>query len=72
MTSNWEKLWHYLVVNKLSALLSGITSKHHGDFYCLNCLHYFATEKKLESHENVSENKDFCNVVMSSHKTLKY
>ena len=39
--------WHYLAVKKLSALLRRITSKHHGSFYCLNCLHYFGTEKKL-------------------------
>ena len=39
--------WHYLAVKKLSALLRGITSKHHIDFYCLNCLNFFATEKKL-------------------------
>ena len=42
--SNGEKR-HYLAVNKLSGLLRGITSKHHGDFYCLNCCHSFATEK---------------------------
>ena len=41
-----EHQWHYLSVKKLSALLREITSKHHGDFYCLNCLHSFATEKK--------------------------
>ena len=35
MTSNGEG-WHYLTVKKLSALLRGITSKHHGGFYCLN------------------------------------
>ena len=29
---------HYLAVKKLSALLRGITSKHNGDFYSLNCL----------------------------------
>ena len=28
--------WHYSAVQKLSTLLRGITSKHHGDFYCLN------------------------------------
>ena len=32
---------------KLSALLRGITFKHHDDFYYLNCLHSFATEKNL-------------------------
>ena len=48
MISNREKQWHYLSVKKkLSALLSGITSKHHGDFYSLNCLHSFTTEKNL-------------------------
>ena len=55
---------HYLAVKKLSVLLTGITSKHHGDFYCLHCLNSFATEKKLESHKKVCENKDFYNVTM--------
>ena len=27
-----EEGWHYIVVRKFSALLRGITSKHHGDF----------------------------------------
>ena len=31
--SEVRKLWHYLAVKKLSALLSGITSKHYRDFY---------------------------------------
>ena len=51
MILNGEKQWHYLVVNKLSALLRGITSKNHGDYYCLNSLHSFATENKRESHK---------------------
>ena len=41
-------------------------SKHPNDFYCLNCLQSFSTEKKSESHKKVCENKDFCNVVMPS------
>ena len=28
---------HYHALKKLSALLRGITSKHYGDFYSLNC-----------------------------------
>ena len=44
MISNGEKQWHYLAVKKLSTLLSGITSKCHGDFYCLNGFHSFATK----------------------------
>ena len=31
MISNGEE-WHYLAVKKLSELLRGIMSKHHGDF----------------------------------------
>ena len=54
---------------RLSALLRGITSKQQGGFYCLNFLHCFATNNKLESHKKVSENKDFCNINMSSEDT---
>ena len=64
MVSNREKLWHYLAVKKLSALLRGITYKHHGYFYSLNCLHSFVTTKKLKLHKKVYGNKDFCNVIM--------
>ena len=52
------------MVKKLSAILAGITSKHHGGFYCLNCPHSFAAENKHESHRKVCGNKDFCNIVM--------
>ena len=68
MITNEEK-WHYLAVKKLSALLKGIISKHHGDFYWLNYFHSFAAEKKLESHKKVCENKDFYNVIMPSKGT---
>ena len=59
---------------KLSALLKELTSKRDGDFYCLNCLHSFATENKCESHKKVCENKDLCNVVMPCEdtKTLEF
>ena len=40
--------WHYLAVKNLSALLRGITSKHEGNFYRLNCFHSFRTENKLK------------------------
>ena len=43
--------WHFLAVKKISTLLRGITSKSDSDFYCLNCLHSFKTEKKLTSHK---------------------
>ena len=88
-----EEGWNYLVVKKLFALLLGITSKHHGDFYCLNsifivwifivwifycfnfyclnCLHYFATKNKLESHKKVCE-KNFFITLLCPLKILKY
>ena len=62
--SNGKK-WYYLPVKKLSALLRGIASKNHGDFYCLNCFHSFTTENKLQY---------FCNVNILSEvtKILKF
>ena len=59
------KKWHYFVVIKLSALLTGIKSKHHDDFYCLNCLHSCTTKSKLESHKKLCNNEDFYDAVMS-------
>ena len=69
MIPNEEKEgWNYLTVKKLSTLLRGITSKHHGDFYCLNCLHSFRTENKLKSNEKICKNKVFCGIVMPPEK----
>ena len=65
-----REVWHYLVVKKVSALLSGVTSKHYGDFYCLNCLHSFATEKNLNRIKKVCKNKDFCDIIMPSQDTI--
>ena len=69
MIPNKEKLWHYLALKKLLPLLRGVTFKHYGDFYCLNCLHSFRTKNKLKLHNAVSENKYFCNIKMSSEDT---
>ena len=52
--------WHYLAVKSSSALFRGITSKHEGDFYCLNCFQSFTTEHKLKKHKKVCENHDYC------------
>ena len=43
------KKWDYLDVKSLSALFRGITSKHDGDFYCLNCFHSYSTKNKLKN-----------------------
>ena len=73
MISNGEN-WHYLVVKRLSGLLTGITSNHKEDFYCLNCFHSYRTKNKLESHKKICENRNYCNVEMPNevNKLIKY
>ena len=53
-----------LAVKKLFALLRGITSKHDGKFYCLNCLHSYTARNKLGEHYNVCKNHDYYYVEM--------
>ena len=73
MITDGEK-WHYLAVKRLSALFRGITSKHDGDFYCLNYFQSYTTENKLKKYKKVCENHDYCYVEMPEeyNKTLKY
>ena len=52
--------WHYLAVESLSALLTGITSNH-DDFYCLDCFHSYSTEKNFK---NMKENAMIMIIVM--------
>ena len=56
--------WHYLAVKSLPALLRGIKSNHHGDFYRLNCFHSYTTHNKLKKHGSVCNNNDYCRVHM--------
>ena len=71
MILNEEKEgWYHLAVENLSALLRGLTSKHHGDFYCLNCFHYFRAE-------NLSLTKKYVKIknsveLLCLQKRLKY
>ena len=71
--SNGEN-WHYLTVKNLSRLLRRITSNHDGDFYCLNCFHSYRTINKLEAHEKICENRNYCHVEMSTNdnNAIKY
>ena len=48
MITDCEK-WHYLSVKSLSALLRVITGNNHGDFYSLNCLCSYTTEKNFKN-----------------------
>ena len=71
---NDGKKWHYLTVKKLFSLFFKITSKHNGEFLCLNCFHSYATKNKLKKHKNVCKNHDFCYIEMpkKDNKILKY
>ena len=73
MISNSEK-WHCLTVKNLSGLLRGITSNHAGDFYCLNCFCAYFTKNKLEKHEKICENHNYCHVEMltKDNNIIKY
>ena len=73
MISHGEN-WHYLVVKNLSRLLRGISSNHDGDYYCLNCFHSYRTENKLNAHQKICENHDYCNIEMPSpnNNLIKY
>ena len=68
-----DKKLHYLTVKRLSALFRGITSKHEGDYYCLNCFQSYNTKNKLKKDKKVCENHDYCYVEMSGedNKILK-
>ena len=70
----YGKKWHYLAVKRLSALFRGITSKHEGDFYCLNCFCSYRTGNKLKKHKKVCTSHDYCCAEMpdEDNKILKY
>ena len=73
MITDGEK-WHYLAVKSFSVLFRWITSRHDGDFYCLNYFHSYSTEKKHKKHEKVWNDNDYCYVEIPNEnsKTLKY
>ena len=73
MITDGEK-WLYLALKCLSALFRGMTSKHEGDFYCLNCFQSYTTENRLKKHKKVCVNHDYCYVEMheKDNKILKY
>ena len=46
-----------------------IINRNNGDFYCLNCRHFYRIKIKPKSHKKIRENKLFCNIVMPSEDT---
>ena len=61
-------------MKSLSSLIRGVASNHNGDFYCLNCFHSYRKKNKLEKHEKVCSDYDYCYTEMSNefNKILKY
>ena len=61
-------------MKSLSALLRGIASSHNEDFYYLNCFHSYSTKEKLEKHEKVCNDHDYCCVEKpnDNNEILKY
>ena len=54
-------------------MLKGITSKHKGDSYCLNCVHSYPSKEPLEKHMKVCEDNDYCYIEMPKKgETLEY
>ena len=44
--------------------------KHNGHFYCLKCLHSFATKNNCEPHKKVCKNKDFVMLMSLEHTKI--
>ena len=65
---------HYSAVKSFSVLLRGITWKHDGCFYCLNCFHSYIKNENLKNHEKICKNYDHCHVKMPNkdNQILKY
>ena len=79
MITDGEK-WHYLAlksgpifyggrwcnrpIKRLSKLLRGKPSNHHGDFYCLNCFNSYNTENRPKEHEEICNKQDNSSIRM--------
>ena len=48
----------------MKRFIRGVTSNHHRDFFCRNCMHSFVTDNKLKNHERLCLNHDHCEIVM--------
>ena len=68
------KKWHYLAMISIPMLFRGVTSKHTGDFYCLNFFSSFKTENAVKIYENVCRDHDYCCIEMPNKENniLKY
>ena len=51
MITDNQNTWHYLTIKMIKRLIRGVTSNHHGDFFCRYCMHSNRTENTLKKHE---------------------
>lgn len=58
MITGGEK-WLYTAIKNISRLIHRITSKHDGDYHCLNCSSSFRTESRLRSTESIRYDNNF-------------
>ena len=73
MISDGEN-WHCLAVKSCLHYLE-YSSKHEGDFYCLNCFHSYSTKKnkiKNEKQYSVCKNHNYYVEMPNQDKMLKY
>ena len=70
MITDNQNNWHYLTIKNMSRLTRGVTSNHHGDFFCRNCMHSYRTENALKRHERLCHNHDHCEIVMPTGKNI--
>ena len=64
MITDNQNNWHYLTIKNMKRLIRGVTSNHHGDFFCRNCMHSYRTENALKKHERLCTNHDYCEIIM--------
>ena len=62
--------WHNLAVKTLSGLLRGITGNNHGNFYYLKCLHSYTTKNRLNKHQKICENHEYCKLEMPKKESV--
>ena len=70
MITDNQNNWHYLTIKNMSRLTRGVTSNHHGDFFCRNCMHSYRTENALKRHERLCHNHDHCEIAMPTGKNI--
>ena len=64
MITDNQNNWHYITIKNMKRLIRGVTSNHHGDFFCRNCMHSYRTENALKKHERLCTNHDYCKIIM--------